>query len=53
MNNKLIYWIPVVGVLLSLVYYKKENDMGGFWPYYQTVFTMASIWLITYLSLAK
>jgi hypothetical protein len=51
--NKLIYWIPVVGVLYSLVNYKKENDMVGFWPYYQAVSTMGCIWLITYLSLAK
>jgi len=53
MKNKLIYWIPLIGVLLSLANYKKENDMGEIWPYYQAVFTMGSIWLITYLSLAK
>lgn len=53
MNSKLIYWIPVVGVLISLVYYKKENDISGIWPYYQAVATMALIGLITYFSLAK
>ena len=50
MNNKLIYWIPVVGVFVSLVNYRKDNDMGDFWPYYQAVVTMAFIWIITFIS---
>ena len=50
MNGKLIYWIPVVGVFVSLVNYRKDNDMGDFWPYYQAVVTMAFIWIITFIS---
>jgi len=51
MNYKLIYWIPLVGVLISLANYKKDNGMSAFWAYYQAVVTMGSIWLITYLSI--
>jgi hypothetical protein len=50
MNNKLIYWIPIVGVLVSLVNYHKDNEMGVFWAYYQAVVTMAIIFILTYIS---
>ena len=50
MNNKLIYWIPVVGVFFTLINYRKDNNMNSFWPYYQAVVSMATIGLITYFS---
>ena len=49
MSNKLIYWIPVVGVFVSLAHYEKENDLGAFWSYYQAVMMMAIIWIITFI----
>jgi hypothetical protein len=51
MINKLIYWIPIIGVFVSLMRYDKENDMSIFWSYYQAVMIIASIWIITYLTL--
>jgi len=50
MSNKLIYWIPVVGVFVSLANYRKENGMSDFWAYYQAFVSMASIMIITYIS---
>lgn len=43
MNNKLLYWIPVIGLLMSLFNYDKENDMPHFWSYYQAVMVIALI----------
>jgi hypothetical protein len=48
MNNKLIYWIPIIGVFVSLAHYEKENDMGEFWSYYQAVMIMGAIWIISF-----
>jgi len=53
MISKLIYWIPLVGVLVSLANYKKENDMSAFWAYYQAFVTMGLIFGITYVSIGK
>ena len=49
MSNKLIYWIPVVGIFVSLANYGKENEMGEFWSYYQAVMIMGTIWIITFI----
>lgn len=49
MNNKLIYWIPIVGIFVSLAHYERENDMGPFWSYYQAIMIMATIWIITFI----
>jgi hypothetical protein len=49
MNNKLIYWIPIVGVVVSLMHYERENGMGSFWAYYQAFALVVVIWLIAYL----
>lgn len=48
MVNKTIYWIPVVGLFVSLWNYEKENGMNTFWSYYQTVCIIALITLIAY-----
>ena len=48
MSYKLLYWIPIIGVFVSLVKYEKENDLGVFWPYYQAVMIIATIWIFTY-----
>ncbi|HEY1201886.1 MAG TPA: hypothetical protein VGE79_12930 [Niastella sp.] len=48
MIYKLLYWIPIVGVFVSLANYEKENDMGIVWPYYQAVMIIATIWIVTY-----
>lgn len=49
MNNKLIYWIPIVGVFVSLVHYDKENGMRPIWAYYQAIVLVVLIWVIAYL----
>lgn len=49
MNNKLIYWIPIVGAFVSLINYDKENDLGDFWSYYQAIMVMAIIWIFTFI----
>ena len=49
MNNKLIYWIPIVGVIVSLMHYEKENGMGSLWAYYQTFVIVAIIWVVAFL----
>ncbi|HEX6428169.1 MAG TPA: hypothetical protein VF008_10805 [Niastella sp.] len=49
MTNKLIYWIPIVGVFVSLAHYEKETDLGAFWSYYQALMIMGTIWIITFI----
>jgi hypothetical protein len=49
MNSKLIYWIPIVGVFISLVNYDKDNGMGPIWGYYQAAMLVIFIWIIAYL----
>lgn len=49
MNNKLIYWIPIVGVFVSLVYYDKDNGMPTYWGYYQAFMIVILIWIIAFL----
>lgn len=53
MTNKLIYWIPIVGVFVSLVHFDKENGMGSFWAYYQAATLVVFIWIIAYLQYRK
>ena len=53
MNSKLIYWIPIIGVFVSLAHYEKENEMGDFWSYYQAIMIMAAIWIISFIYYGK
>lgn len=46
MNNKLLYWIPIVGAFVSLINFDKENGMNAFWSYYQAIMIMAFVSLI-------
>jgi len=50
MNSKLIYWIPVVGVFVSLVKYDKDNGMGAGWCYYQAFTLVILIWVAAFFS---
>jgi hypothetical protein len=50
MHNKAIYWIPIVGVFISLVHYDKDNGMGSFWSAYQTAMILIIIWIVAFLS---
>jgi hypothetical protein len=47
MNTKLIYWLPVVGLLVSLFNYEQENGMPDFWSYYQADMVIALISIAT------
>jgi len=49
MGNKLIYWIPIVGVIVTLMHYEKENGMSPFWAYYQAFTLVVVIWVLAYL----
>ena len=49
MTNKLVYWIPIVGVFVSLVQYDKENGMSPGWAYYQAGMLVVFIWIIAFL----
>ena len=49
MKNKLIYWIPIVGIFVSLVQYDKDNGLGAFWGYYQAATLVITIWIIAFL----
>jgi hypothetical protein len=53
MDNKLIYWIPVVGAFVSLANYEKEVDLGEFWSYYQAITIIATIWIISFFMFWK
>jgi hypothetical protein len=46
MNNKLIYWIPIIGAFVSLIQFEKENGMNAFWSYYQAIMIMAFITIV-------
>jgi hypothetical protein len=46
MGNKLIYWLPIIGIFVSLAHYDKDNGMIAFWSYYQAVMLMASISIV-------
>jgi hypothetical protein len=49
MVSKTIYWIPIVGVFVSLVHWDKENGMGAFWAYYQAATLIVFIWIMAFL----
>lgn len=49
MDNKLIYWVPIVGVFVSLIHYDKENGMSTGWCYYQTAMLLAFIWIMAFV----
>lgn len=49
MTNKLILWVPIVGVFVSLVNWDKENGMGTFWAYYQAITLILFIWVIAFV----
>ncbi len=53
MNNKLIYWVPIVGVFVTLVQYDKDNGMGTFWCYYQAATIVIFIWIMAFISYGK
>ncbi len=49
MHSKLIYWIPIVGVFVTLAHYDKDNGMGAFWGYYQAAMLVIIIGIIAIL----
>jgi len=53
MNNKLVMWIPIVGVFVSLVNFDKENGMSIFWAYYQAAMLVVFIWIMAFLQYGK
>jgi hypothetical protein len=53
MTNKLIYWIPIVGVFVSLVNFDKENGMSVGWCYYQAGTLVVFIWIMAFISYAQ
>ena len=53
MANKLIYWIPIIGIFVSLVNFDKENGMGTLWAYYQAAMLVVFIWIMAFLQYGK
>ena len=53
MTNKLIYWVPIVGVFVTLVHYDKDNGMSTFWCYYQTAALVTTIWVLAFIYYGK
>ena len=53
MSHKLIMWIPIVGVFVSLVNFDKENGMSVFWSYYQAAMLVVFIWIMAFLQYGK
>ena len=49
MENKLIYWVPIVGVFVSLAHYDKDNGMSTGWAYYQTAMLLVFIWVMAFV----
>lgn len=50
MNNKLIYWIPVVGFIVCIARYEQENDMSLGWAYYQAAMVIGFISLVSIIT---
>ena len=50
MHNKLIYWIPIVGVLVTLMHYERDNGMSIGWCYYQAGVLVVFIWIMAFIS---
>lgn len=53
MANRLVYWVPIVGMFVSLVRFDKENGMNTFWCYYQTAFLLVLIWVLAFVFYGK
>ena len=51
MTNKLIYWVPILGVFVTLVHYERDNGMSAAWGYYQAATILVFIWIMAYISL--
>jgi hypothetical protein len=49
-QNKTIYWIPLVGVFVSLYNYDKDNGMSRAWNYYQAVMIMLFIAIMSLIA---
>ena len=49
-ENKSLFWIPVLGIFVSLINYDKENGMGDGWNYYQALCVMLFIAVMTIVS---
>lgn len=49
MGNKVILWIPILGVFVSLAHYDKENGMPAIWSFYQAFMMVVIIWILAYL----
>ena len=49
MDSKLIYWVPILGVFVSLMHYDKENGMSAGWCYYQTAMLLVLIWVMAFV----
>jgi hypothetical protein len=47
MKNKLIYWIPLVGILVTLLNYEEDNGMSMGWMYYQALMLLGFIATMT------
>lgn len=47
MGNKLIYWIPVVGFIVCIAQYEKENNLSMFWSYYQAAMVITFIAIVS------
>jgi hypothetical protein len=50
MSNKLKYWVPIVGVFVTLVHYEKDNGMSVGWCYYQAAVLIVIIWIVSFFS---
>jgi hypothetical protein len=47
MDNKLLYWIPVIGFIVCIAKYEQENNMSLFWSYYQAAMVIAFISIVS------
>lgn len=53
MISKQVYWIPIVGVFVSLVNFDKENGMSVWWCYYQAAMIVIFIWIMAFIEYGK
>ncbi len=50
MDNKLLYWIPVIGFIICIARYEQENSMSVFWCYYQAAMVIGFIATVSILT---
>lgn len=50
MDNKLLYWIPVIGFLVCIARYEQENDLSLFWSYYQAAMVIGFIAIVSIMT---